>query len=68
MLLAPNGASTTIDDFINHPTRRGTGNWGRILRETFVEAGGTLGEKNATAVHQVVEQLHAALMRRYGSI
>jgi hypothetical protein len=69
-LAAPNGASMTIDDFINHPTRRGTGNWGRILRDAYVGAGGTVGAKGpaaAQAVHRVVEQLHASLLRRYGA-
>jgi hypothetical protein len=64
-LTAPNGAATTIEDFISHPTRRGTGNWGRILRDAFVEAGGTPGTKNPDAVNKVVRQLHQALLQRY---
>jgi hypothetical protein len=64
-LVAPNGAATTIDDFINHPTRRGTGNWGLILRNAFLEAGGTLGTKAPEIVHQVVGELHNALVKRY---
>ncbi len=67
-LVAPNGAATTIDDFLNHPTRRGTGNWGRILRDAFVQAGGTVGAKDPASVHKVIEQLHDALVKRYGPI
>ncbi len=64
-LVAPNGGAATIDDFINHPTRRGTGNWGRILRDAYVEAGGVLGKKDNVAVGKVVQQLHQALQHRY---
>jgi hypothetical protein len=67
-LVAPNGAAETIDDFINHPTRRGTGNWGKILQKAYVEAGGTVGEKNQNAVLQVTLQLHDAMYRRYGTM
>jgi hypothetical protein len=65
-LVAPNGAAASIDDFINHPTRRGTGNWGLILRNTYVEAGGTVGAKDPQAVQKVVAGLHQALVKRYG--
>lgn len=64
-LAAPNGAAMTVDDFISHPTRRGTGNWGRILRDAYIEAGGAPGEKNPDAVVKVVRQLHQAMLRRY---
>src|SRR5260221_2347983 len=64
-LAAPNGTAMTIDDYINHPTRRGTGNWGLILRNAFVGAGGTVGVKDSDTVHKVVEQLHNALVKRY---
>jgi hypothetical protein len=67
-LVAPNGAAATIDDFINHPTRRGTGNWGLILRNAYLEAGGTVGAKNPQAVNKVVGLLHKALIKRYGPI
>jgi hypothetical protein len=67
-LVAPNGAAMSIDDFINHPTRRGTGNWGLILRNTYVEAGGTIGAKDQQAVQKVVTKLHQALVKRYGPI
>ncbi len=67
-LVAPNGAAETIDDYINHPTRRGTGNWGRMLRNAFLEAGGVPGEKQPEAVHRVAEVLHQALLRRYGGL
>lgn len=65
---APNGAAETIDDFLNHPTRRGTGNWGKILLNAFIAVGGTVGTKNPDAVLKVVEELHEALVRRYGSM
>ena len=64
-LVAPNGAASTIDDYVNHPTRRGTGNWGKILLNSYLDAGGTIGAKNPQAVHKVVEQLHLALVKRY---
>ncbi|MBX3066197.1 MAG: hypothetical protein KF726_24675 [Anaerolineae bacterium] len=64
-LVSPNGAAQTIDDYINHPTRRGTGNWGNILRNAYVEAGGTVGAKNPMIVHSVMMQLNEALQRRY---
>lgn len=67
-LVAPNGAAATIDDFINHPTRRGTGNWGLILRNAYIEAGGTVGAKDSQAVNKVVGLLHKALVKRYGPI
>ncbi len=67
-LMAPNGAATSIDDFLSHPTRRGTGNWGRILLDAFVEAGGTPGTKNNSAVMKVLEQLHKALLNRYETV
>ena len=67
-LVAPNGAAVTIDDFINHPTRRGTGNWGEILRNAYIEAGGTVGAKDPQSVHKVVERLHRAMVKRYGAM
>lgn len=65
---APNGPAATIDDFINHPTRRGIGNWGLILRNAYIEAGGTVGAKNPEAVHAVIGELHQALLKRYGQM
>ncbi|GAB4546564.1 MAG: hypothetical protein OHK0023_06400 [Anaerolineae bacterium] len=64
-LVAPNGGAQTIDDYLNHPTRRGTGNWGRILLNAYLEAGGVRGSKHPEAVHTVIKQLHQALLRRY---
>jgi len=64
-LVAPNGPATTIDDYINHPTRRGTGNWGHILRNAFIEAGGTPGTKAPQTVQRVVDELHRAMVKRY---
>ncbi|MCC7209218.1 MAG: hypothetical protein IT323_18040 [Anaerolineae bacterium] len=65
LVVAPNGGAQTIDDFINHPTRRGTGNWGAILRDAFVAAGGAPGTKSQAAVMRVVDAVHAALLRRF---
>ena len=67
-LVAPNGGASNIDDFINHPTRRGTGNWGRILLDAYVAAGGTPGSKDPESVQQVVRLLHEALQRRYNGL
>ena len=44
MLEPPSGhAATTITQYINNPKLRSTGNWGRILRDAYLEAGGVLG-------------------------
>lgn len=64
-LAAPNGGAETIDDYINHPTRRGTGNWGRILKNAFIAKGGTPGEKQPEIVTAVMTDLHHAMVRRY---
>lgn len=64
-LVAPNGAAETIDDYISHPTRRGTGNWGKILRNAFLAAGGVPGAKQPDIVHHVMLQVNEALVRRY---
>lgn len=55
----------TIHQYINDPKLRSTGNWGRILRDTYVEAGGVIGEHCPTAVLSVVEQMNAAMRQRY---
>ncbi len=67
-LVAPNGPATTIDDYVNHPTRRGTGNWGHILRNAFIEAGGTPGTKAPQIVQRVVDELHSAMVKRYATV
>jgi hypothetical protein len=66
MLEPPSGhAAVTVDDFINNPKLRSTGNWGRILRDTYLEAGGVLGEHHPDAVLNVVNQVHDAMCKRY---
>ncbi|MBE2271241.1 MAG: hypothetical protein IAE80_23610 [Anaerolinea sp.] len=55
----------TITQYINDPKLRSTGNWGRILRDAFIEAGGTPGDHCPDAVLRVVQQTHAALHQRY---
>jgi hypothetical protein len=66
MLEPPSGqAAQTIAHFISDPKRRSTGNWGRILRNAFIEAGGTPGSHNPDAVLAVVNQIHDAMKARY---
>jgi hypothetical protein len=67
-LVSPNGAAETIDDYINHQTRRGTGNWGRILRNAYLAVGGTPGTKDPDGVYRVMVQLNEALMVRYVNV
>jgi hypothetical protein len=64
-LVSPNGAAETIDDYLNHPTRRGTGNWGKLLRNSFEDVGGTVGSKQPEQVQKVMLQLNDALIQRY---
>ena len=66
MLEPPSGhAATTITQYINNPKLRSTGNWGRILRDAYLEAGGMLGEHCPDAVLDVVNQVHDAMCQRY---
>jgi hypothetical protein len=66
MLDPPSGSrAETIEQYISDPKLRSTGNWGRILRNGFVEAGGTPGDHNPEAVLQVVNRVHDALRARY---
>lgn len=66
MLEPPSGhEAQTIQQYILDPKLRSTGNWGRILRNTFVEAGGTPGAHNPDVVQQVVNDVHQALRKRY---
>ncbi|MFN8451911.1 MAG: hypothetical protein U0521_25800 [Anaerolineae bacterium] len=66
MLEPPSGhAASTINEFINNPKLRSTGNWGRILRDAYLEAGGVLGEHHPDAVLSVVNQVHDAMCDRY---
>ncbi|MCA9903067.1 MAG: hypothetical protein KC547_04345 [Anaerolineae bacterium] len=66
MLEPPSGqAAETIDEYICDAKKRSTGNWGRILRNAFVEAGGVPGTHNPDAVLTVVRKVHEALRKRY---
>jgi hypothetical protein len=66
MLAPPSGKQAqTVAQYISDPKLRSTGNWGRILRDAFVEAGGSPGAHNPEAVMAVVNQLHEAIMLRY---
>ncbi len=66
MLAPPSGnRAQTIEQFVGDPKLRSTGNWGQILRNAFVEAGGSPGAHNPEAVLAVVNQLHDAVRARY---
>ncbi|MEP7290973.1 MAG: hypothetical protein ABI835_04275 [Chloroflexota bacterium] len=66
MLEPPSGhAATTISHYLTDPKLRSTGNWGRILRDAYTEAGGVLGEHHPNAVLNVVNQVHDAMCQRY---
>ncbi|QPC85003.1 hypothetical protein G4Y79_11730 [Phototrophicus methaneseepsis] len=66
MLVPPSGRiAETIHQYIADPKTRSTGNWGKILRNAFIEAGGTPGSHNPEAVLKVANQVHEALVLRY---
>lgn len=66
MLVPPSGQKAqTVEQYVSDPKLRSTGNWGRILRNAFIEEGGTPGTQNAEAVRRVVNRMHAALRARY---
>ncbi|MCU0511668.1 MAG: hypothetical protein MUE40_03765 [Anaerolineae bacterium] len=66
MLEPPSGrVAETPEQYIIDATTRSTGNWGRILRNAFIEEGGTPGDHNPDAVLRVVNRVHNALRRRY---
>ncbi len=66
MLEPPSGhQATTIQQYIVNPKLRSTGNWGRILRDAYLEAGGVLGEHCPDAVLKVVNEVHDAMCQRY---
>jgi len=66
MLEPPSGhAATTISQYIINPKLRSTGNWGRILRDAYIDAGGVLGDHCPDAVLSVVNQVHDAMCQRY---
>lgn len=55
----------TIEEYVYDHKLRSTGNWGEILRNAFIEAGGTPGTHNPDAVLQVVNRVHDAIRKRY---
>lgn len=66
MVDPPSGKQArTIAQFIHDPKLRSTGNWGRILRDAFVEAGGVPGDYHPDAVLAVVNQIHDAMLVRW---
>jgi hypothetical protein len=66
MLAPPSGRSAqTILEFVSDPRLKSTGNWGRILQNAFIEAGGTPGEHRPDIVLNIVQQIHDALLARY---
>lgn len=66
MLAPPSGrVAQTPEEYIADPTRRSTGNWGLILRNAFIDEGGTPGEHHPEAVLKVANRVHDALVVRY---
>ena len=66
MLEPPSGHSAqTVEQYISDPKLKSTGNWGRILKNAFIDAGGTPGQHNPEAVLKVVNQIQAAMKERY---
>ncbi len=66
MIEPPSGhAATTIQQYIVDPKLRSTGNWGRILRDAYLEAGGVPGKHHPDAVLKVVNEVHDAMCQRY---
>jgi hypothetical protein len=66
MLVPPSGQQAqTVEQYINDPKLRSTGNWGRILRNAFIEEGGSPGTSNPEAVLRVITRMHGALRARY---
>ena len=66
MLNPPSGrVAETPEQYIHDSARRSTGNWGKILRDAFVEEGGTPGKHDPDAVLKVTNRVHRALEKRY---
>lgn len=66
MLNPPSGQrAQTVEQYISDPKLRSTGNWGQILRDAFIEEGGTPGTQNSEAVLRVTQRIHLALRARY---
>lgn len=66
MLNPPGGKQAqTIEQYIYDFRLRNTGNWGKILRNAFIEEGGTPGEHDPDVVLRVTNRIHDALCVRY---
>ncbi|NOK85988.1 MAG: hypothetical protein GFH27_549395n10 [Chloroflexi bacterium AL-W] len=66
MLEPPSGQSAqTVEQYITDYKLRSTGNWGLILRNTFMDEGGVPGTHNPQAVQRVVNRIHEAIRARY---
>lgn len=66
MLEPPSGnEARTIEQFVYDPKLRSTGNWGRILRDTFIEEGGTPGAHCPDVVLRVVQRMNEAMKVRW---
>ncbi len=58
-------AAQTIEQYIIDPKLRSTGNWGKILRNTYLEMGGVLGKHEPQIVQAIVNRVHEAMRTRY---
>ena len=68
MLNPPSGrVAETPEQYISDSARRSTGNWGRILRQAFLDEGGVPGAHCPDAVLRVANRVHRALEQRYSS-
>lgn len=66
MLEPPSGkVAQTVEQYITDYQLRSTGNWGKILLNTFAEEGGAPGTHNPEAVLRVVQRIHNAMRERY---
>jgi hypothetical protein len=66
MLTPPSGhAAQTINQFVADSKLKSTGNWGRILKNAFIEAGGVPGKHQPDIVLKIVNQIHEAMRLRY---
>ncbi len=66
MLEPPSGyQAQTIHQFVADPKLKSTGNWGQILKNAFLEAGGVPGAHQPDIVMKIVYQINDALRTRY---
>lgn len=66
MLAPPSGqVAQTPEQYIGDYKLRSTGNWGQILRNAFIEEGGTPGTHAPEIVLRVANRVHMALQHRY---